>query len=821
MIELKNVSKVYKSKKSIDTVALQDVTLKFNNSGMVFVVGKSGSGKSTLLNVLGGLDSVSSGDILVENRNLNELNNKDLDSYRNTYVGFIFQEFNILEEYNVNENIDLALRLQGKEKNKEEVLNILEKLDLKGLENRNINELSGGQKQRVAIGRAIIKNPKLILADEPTGNLDQNSGNQVFDILKSISKDRLVVVVSHNMEAAEKYADRIIEIQDGKVIRDTNNSQIISSEVLELKKSKLPFSYALKMALNGFKSKPFRFVMTIILTALSLVFMGVSLTLQLFDKDSLILNTIKDNKVLTYDVEKAIHNGIDVETLILESDDIDAISNIVDEEVNLVYDLYSDAELLNFEFGGKSGDGSSKSFYGNPISYIKVVDVKDNRIMGNIIGKVMENSDEIVIHKYLADYIIKFGVKCQDEIFKPKSYEELVNSNKYIKLGYNDIKIVGIVDDDDSIYKKAKEKDIFLDDKLYDYFKDNYVSKGHYIYTKDFVMSANLGDDKEKAYLNSVYVFGNDMAFDNLKVTSDEVMIEEINGKVVTRKLEKDEIVLSLKSFTDSIPFKNGLYEYLSNNENMTFKEAKFSYSLDYFKKNILNKRVIIQNKISGDRISLSISGLVDSDYSYITSKFLDDFTPRKSEVKSIQVYIDNYDGLNDVFSDLKFKKEVEEGDNKPQFVYSIDHQDEIYSVIFVYKETKIYVFCISIVFLIFAFMLFSNFIGVTITYSQKEIGILRALGARERDVFKIFGFESLIIAIISSIVGIFGWLTVCMILNSSIFGKLFFEFKGVVISPIVPVILVISIVFLALIITLGFINRISKIKPIDAILNK
>ena len=126
VIELKNVSKVYKSKKSIDTLALQDVSLKFQNSGMVFIVGKSGSGKSTLLNILGGLDSVTSGNVLVEGKNLSEFSTSELDSYRNTYVGFIFQEFNILEQYNVSENIELSLRLQGKKQKNTDVLEILE-----------------------------------------------------------------------------------------------------------------------------------------------------------------------------------------------------------------------------------------------------------------------------------------------------------------------------------------------------------------------------------------------------------------------------------------------------------------------------------------------------------------------------------------------------------------------------------------------------------------------------------------------------------------------------------------------------------------------
>lgn len=450
MIELRNVRKIYKSRKSVNTVALQDVSLKFENSGMVFIVGKSGSGKSTLLNILGGLDSVSSGEIFVENKNLISLSNKELDSYRNSYVGFIFQEFNILEQYNVYENIELSLRLQREEFNKDKVLQILDWLDLNGLEYRKINELSGGQKQRVAIGRAIIKNPKLILADEPTGNLDFNSGNQVFDILKNISKEHLVIVVSHNMEAAKKYADRIIEIQDGRVINDSNVCINSLGNDLTLKDSKLPFKYAFKMSLNSFKFKPLKFFMTVLLTALSLVFMGVGLTLQFFDKDSLIINTLKDNDVHFIDLSKMAYHEDDRVFLNFDQNDIDFVSSLMDDDINLVYDLFSDALFLNFEFDEQI-DNSVNTFYGNDILNLKIVDVKDSRIIGNVIGKEIFNSDEVIIHKYLADCIIKYGVKGVNGVFKPNNYKELVESNSYIKLGYNNVKIVGIVDDDDSL----------------------------------------------------------------------------------------------------------------------------------------------------------------------------------------------------------------------------------------------------------------------------------------------------------------------------------------------------------------------------------
>lgn len=247
MLAVKNLVKVYKTKGGVEVRALDGVSVDFPDKGMVFLLGKSGSGKSTLLNVAGGLDAPDSGEIIVKGKSSVNFTQSDFDSYRNTYVGFIFQEYNILNEFNVEQNIAIALQLQGKKNDKESVNRILDQVDLKGLGHRKPMTLSGGQKQRVAIARALIKEPEIIMADEPTGALDSVTGKDVLDTLKKLSATRLVIIVSHDVEFAELYGDRIIELKDGKIISDvsknfsepvavSDNIRTIDDKTLSIKK---------------------------------------------------------------------------------------------------------------------------------------------------------------------------------------------------------------------------------------------------------------------------------------------------------------------------------------------------------------------------------------------------------------------------------------------------------------------------------------------------------------------------------------------------------------------------------------------------------
>lgn len=218
MIKISHITKIYKSKNNV-IKALDDVSFVLPNKGMVFIVGKSGSGKSTLLNSIGTLDKVDQGDIYFNNLNLTKLNNKEASAFRNETIGFMFQDFCLIEDLSVYQNIALALEIQGRQNN-DYIDTILKKLDLYDFKNTKVIKLSVGQKERVAIARAMIKKPKVILCDEPTGNLDSFNSEIILDYLKELSKDILVIVITHNLIEAYKYADRVIELNNGKIIKD-------------------------------------------------------------------------------------------------------------------------------------------------------------------------------------------------------------------------------------------------------------------------------------------------------------------------------------------------------------------------------------------------------------------------------------------------------------------------------------------------------------------------------------------------------------------------------------------------------------------------
>ena len=272
MITLTQVNKTYHTASGVIVEALKNINLTFPDKGLVFILGKSGSGKSTLLNCLGALDHLTSGEIKLNNISLSESGDNDKAHLRNQLIGFVFQDFNIIDAYSVEMNLAFVCELQGMKVDQDKIEKLLELVGLKDHKHHLGSELSGGQKQRLAIARALIKDPKLILADEPTGNLDTKTAVTILELLKDISQTKCVIVVTHDPEEAHQYGDRLLNIKDGEVVSD----QIIhkaesSQEEIPLNNKHLSFISGFKYALRQLRYRLGQNIMTTVILSISLI----------------------------------------------------------------------------------------------------------------------------------------------------------------------------------------------------------------------------------------------------------------------------------------------------------------------------------------------------------------------------------------------------------------------------------------------------------------------------------------------------------------------------------------------------------------------
>ena len=239
MLQLKNITKNYLSGDN-EVQALKGIDIEFRENEFVSILGQSGCGKTTLLNIIGGLDRYTSGDLIINGKSTKEFKDKDWDTYRNHSVGFVFQSYNLIPHQTVLANVELALTISGvgKAERKKKAIEALQKVGLGDQLNKKPNQMSGGQMQRVAIARALVNDPDILLADEPTGALDSKTSVQVMEILKEISKDRLIIMVTHNPELAKKYSSRIVKLLDGKIIDDSNPYKSSEEDVKKARNKK-------------------------------------------------------------------------------------------------------------------------------------------------------------------------------------------------------------------------------------------------------------------------------------------------------------------------------------------------------------------------------------------------------------------------------------------------------------------------------------------------------------------------------------------------------------------------------------------------------
>lgn len=485
MLELKDVSKVFKTKNQT-VVALNNINLYFEKKGLVFITGKSGSGKTTLLNIIGGLDDATSGAVIINGKSTEYFSKSDYDSYRNTYIGFVFQEYNLIDNMTVYENLSLATELQGTLRNEANIKKVLGKVGIEDVSSRYPKELSGGQRQRVAIARALIKNPCVIMADEPTGALDTANGLQIIQLLKKLSKEKLVIVVSHDMNLANKFADRIINIEDGAITSDITinenkknknkvqlskdyltiqrGAELSSSELDTVKnavkngkdiavvdniniqkkntvvkrekeekqtpfiKTNLRFASIFKLGCNLLKVKKLRLVITILLCAMAFSVFGVCDAMSIYDENRLMTNSLKSlstpSITITANISNQKGNSFDIG---VNDELVLTMSQKTGYATKGVYTSYYMGRLAPAEVSNSNSYSISKYYYYKAIKGAVEFSSSDllNYNFKMYKGKLPESYDEIAITKYYANCLINWWYSYKDNEGKIKNLQSI------------------------------------------------------------------------------------------------------------------------------------------------------------------------------------------------------------------------------------------------------------------------------------------------------------------------------------------------------------------------------------------------------------
>lgn len=889
MLELKNISKVYKQK-GVSVTALNNINIKFADTGLVFLLGKSGSGKSSLLNIIGNLDKQTSGEILLDGNNVSKFQGRTLDSYLNSYIGFIFQDYNLIDEYNVYKNIDIALSLQRKKKNKENINKILEIVGLTGLGNRKINELSGGQKQRVAIARALSKDSKIILADEPTGNLDTETSHQIMSLLKQISKEKLVIVVTHDIDLAKNFADRIIQIQDGAIYNDTAPYTIdIPTKELKLKKKHLSFFKSLQLSLRNLKNKKIRMAITILLTTVSITMLGLSYMLTNFNIPYTHAKALVDNNETKIEVYKKIKGKIyRLDTLInsYTNKDIENLQNEFNKyNINLsnVSTTMENDQLLNIKLNYDKKYEENYTEYAYYSLYIEntiFVELTGNENF-KVIGKLPKQSNEILISKLYADYIIKFGLVNyeynKDNELVPiylnfTSYDEILNKNYEIDFGTSYLKIVGIIDEDLSKFEKLKtlkiEQATAEKNKLYKEFENKYQNNISIYVNKEFYnlslqenkelystyYSYNLLEGKEKNYLKNVWFTKLDKEKEIYDGTSikklstlndNEIIINDAfldgldpNASTNFQKYmqeKREEYERKLKERDEKIRQQE---EALIENPELVFEEIPEVPVYDYYALSIQYlKDYVKNNNLIGKEITLQINDLYnrlgEDDITTYKVKIVGFALPSMTDDSYIQCnlpnnIIDKYiRENNNIVYTYFYEDNVEtleklftEFDNKNYKIETV-YSDSMTSLNKVVKKVSKVCKYLSIVFLVFSVVLLMNFIMSSINKNKRTIGILRALGTSKKDVYKIFILESLIIGLVSSVISIILVLFLKNYCNILISKDLFFTADVLIFRIEIIYAILLTVLLTTFIAALLPLYKFSTLKPIDAIYNR
>ena len=806
MLELKDIKKTYDT--GVEKVhALKGINLQFRESEFVSILGESGCGKTTLLNIIGGLDRYSSGDLVINGKSTKKFKDRDWDAYRNYSIGFIFQSYNLISHQTVLSNVELALTISGvsKKERRARAIKALEEVGLKDKIHYKPNQLSGGQMQRVAIARALVNNPDIILADEPTGALDSKTSEQVMEILRKISKDKLIIMVTHNGELAEKYSNRIIRILDGKITADSNplsKEEVKSAKNKEkiFRKTSMKFLTALQLSFNNLLTKKGRTILTSFAGSIGII--GIALILAISTGVQDYIDKIERDTLSSYPItieKSTIDMGSMMETFVGEQSDKnkkheDNKIHSVNIMSDMVHTLSSEVKTNNLKELKHYIESENNQIKENSNAIKYNYDLNLNLYKSNTEDGVVQVNPSTVIDSLgagdfmaaeKAEASIIPGTSSMGMMNNVDVWTEMLDNEDLLKSQYDLIagnwpasynEVVLIVNSNNEISDYTLYSLGILDQKNLNGQMAK-IQKGEEIakleetsYTYDELLNLRY----KVVYNSDFYEKENGVWID--KSSNEEYMKNKIAKaeeiKVVGIIKQNDQTVAT--AMTGGIGYKKELTERVINkcNEAEIVKEQKANPE-----KNVLSglafpkegestkfdaSSLTAEQKAALGKMSSEQIAQVMSAYAANATATYEDNLEKIGAIDiespaAIKIYPKDFESKEKISKAIEEynQKQIDSGKEENKITYS-DLVGTMISSVSNIVDTISYVL---IAFVAISLIVSSIMIGI-ITYISvlertKEIGILRAIGVSKKDVSRIFNAETLIIGLIAGLLGI------------------------------------------------------------------
>lgn len=776
MLQLQHISKVYHTANQ-EFHALKDISIRFRENEFVSILGQSGSGKTTLLNIIGGLDQYTSGDLLIQGKSTKQFKDRDWDSYRNHTIGFVFQSYNLIGHQTALSNVEIAMTLSGvsKAERKKRAIEALERVGLKDHLYKKPSQMSGGQMQRIAIARALVNNPKVVLADEPTGALDSETSVQIMELLKDIAKERLVIMVTHNPELAKTYSTRIVQVLDGNILSDSNPYEPTEEKTqgdIQFTKTRMNFMTALALSFNNLLTKKGRTFLTAFAGSIGII--GIALILALSNGVSDYVKKVQEDTLVSLPLTISEQNQ---SNLLATSPDLSEKPYKDNNELGVNTVL---TKLLKKQIG-KNDLTSFKKYLEENASQVEAL-TKDVRYQYNLQPYIYEtdtsNGPKSILPSTLADEVETSNQTMKGYLHNIDYWSELSSDTNMLESQY-DVLEGRLPTDKSEIVLIADENNEISDLLLYSLrIKDpselNDAKKLDELGSQTYQYSDFIGKTFKAVVNTNRFVKENNQWIN--KIDDKSYMKTQIeNGlelKIVGVLRQKEGTRSSVNSPSGGVAYTSALIDYTSKQiqNSDIVKEQEANPTINVFTGKAFAKDPKPFNSADlTEEEKIQLAKMTPEQQAQYVQQYNDNLAATyeenlaklgvidKSKPAAIEFYTSSFQQKQELkdFINAYNTAKKDAGDDDKVLAYSDDIQTIMSSI-----TTMVGVITTVLVGFVAISLIVSSIMIAIITYISvlertKEIGILRAMGASKKDIRRIFTAETAIEGFISGVLGI------------------------------------------------------------------